>query len=415
MKLKKTAALLLALLFLGGCTTEAPVEPTNTTALPNPAELPEAYGENDIDVLDRYAILVASPDDAAMQTPVAVNADGAACLTNADLQIYYYQQFFTFLSENSATIAQHMDVHTPLSEQLSFHNSYTWEKYFLHAALADFAQTHALAQAAYASGYVLSEEDEQYILNIDSPDSSFAEEYTAAGFSDLASYLTAFFGAGVDAKVYRRYLRDYFVANDYSRNLQAGLESAVTAADIAAYYDENAAAYEESGVLKCNNVTVRHILIRPEGEKSAEANDWTQSQWDAAKEEAQAIYDRFLANPSESFFAVLANENSDDDGSNKVGGLYESIAPGDMPFGDWCFEAAREAGDSTMVQSQVGWHIIYFVEQTAENAWEATARTDLLQAQMDEAIQALLEQYAIKIDYARIRLYDIIGAENAVG
>ena len=51
-------------------------------------------------------------------------------------------------------------------------------------------------------------------------------------------------------------------------------------------------------------------------------------------------------------------------GSASTGGLYADVAPGDMvdEFNDWCFDASRKPGDTGIVQTEFGFHVMYFVK-----------------------------------------------------
>ena len=51
-----------------------------------------------------------------------------------------------------------------------------------------------------------------------------------------------------------------------------------------------------------------------------------------------------------------------DTGSNTNGGLYENITPGSMAdtFDAWCFDETRQPGDTGIVETQYGYHIMYF-------------------------------------------------------
>ena len=116
-------------------------------------------------------------------------------------------------------------------------------------------------------------------------------------------------------------------------------------------------------------VNVRHILI-----KAVDADgDGTYS--DAEKQTAydavKAIEDEWLAaGGTEEGFAALANEKSEDTGSNTNGGLYEQIYKGQMvtEFNDFCF-GEREVGDYAIVYGEnsayAGYHLVYF---SGENA-----------------------------------------------
>ena len=83
----------------------------------------------------------------------------------------------------------------------------------------------------------------------------------------------------------------------------------------------------------------------------------------AAKAEAEEILAGFKAGEAtEASFAALAAEKTDDTGSAANGGLYENIYPGQMvaSFEDWCY-ADHKAGDTGIVESEYGYHIMYFV------------------------------------------------------
>ena len=116
-------------------------------------------------------------------------------------------------------------------------------------------------------------------------------------------------------------------------------------------------------------VDVRHILIKPEAvsEEDFDSDEECQAALTAADEaaaaKAQEIYDQFLAgDATEESFAKLAEEYSED-GSASAGGLIEGIKKGDMvaEFNDWCFDTSRKAGDTGIVKTQYGYHIMYFV------------------------------------------------------
>ena len=101
---------------------------------------------------------------------------------------------------------------------------------------------------------------------------------------------------------------------------------------------------------------VRHILIGVDDTTDTEAMA-------AAKTEAEALLDEFLAgDATEDAFAALATEHSTDTGSTENGGLYENIAPGSMvdAFDAWCFDESREIGDTGIVETEYGYHVMYF-------------------------------------------------------
>lgn len=111
-------------------------------------------------------------------------------------------------------------------------------------------------------------------------------------------------------------------------------------------------------------VNVRHILV-----KAVAGEDGTYS--DAAKEAARTRAEEILAEyeagpKTEESFAALAEEYSEDAGSNTNGGLYENVARGQMveEFENFCF-SEHKPGDTGIVYgesgSYAGYHVMYYV------------------------------------------------------
>ncbi len=428
-EIKKWIALLLiaALLLtaLAGCKKEktpAPTdEPTESTTPTEPTESSEpteptapnaeaGYGKNDVTALSDYAIHTAEPGDAVMTAVVAVDAEGKPVLTNSNLQICYWIEFYGFMSSYGA-YAQYLglDYNKPLAAQ-SCAEDRTWEQYFLESTAQHVSENYALAQAAYAAGYTLSEEDEKTIADIADPDGEFAAELAEAGYESCEAYLKENFGDGVSLEDYQSYLRLLYAAMDYQGEIKQEIESGLTDAEVEAYYDENAGSYAENRVLKQNNVSVRHILIAPEGEKDAALNDWTEEQWSAAEQKANEVYALWQQNPTVENFAALVPEYSTDPGSLENGGLYEDFATNAMveEFSDWCFDPARVSGDTGIVRTVHGYHIIYFVEQTETRGWFDTAKSDAAAARITARVEELLTTYPIKFDYTLVRVFDMV-------
>ena len=148
-------------------------------------------------------------------------------------------------------------------------------------------------------------------------------------------------------------------------------------------------------------VDVRHILIQFDTTTDESGNTvaLTSAEKEAYYQQAQAIYNQFLENPTEENFTTLANNNSDDTGSNTNGGLYEDVHVGDMvtAFNDWCFDPNRKPGDSGIIETNYGYHVMYYVGNDNEETWKSTVRSalasDALSAFDDEIVNG--ETYKI--------------------
>lgn len=138
--------------------------------------------------------------------------------------------------------------------------------------------------------------------------------------------------------------------------------------------------------------SVRHILVTAENLGLEEASD----------EEIKAKAEEILASwdGTEDGFAKLANENSKDGGSNTTGGLYENVNKGEMvaEFEDWCYEDGRNVGDTGIVQSSYGYHIMYFVGYGSTPYWHHACENALRSNDTSEWQESLSEAVTAEVD-----------------
>lgn len=102
--------------------------------------------------------------------------------------------------------------------------------------------------------------------------------------------------------------------------------------------------------------TVRHILVR--------FDDNTDQAKHAAKNEIVRILKEFQqGEPSEEAFAGMAKKYSHDI-SGENGGLYENVCKGIAPvsLSDWCLDKSRVYGDFGIVETELGYHLVYFIQ-----------------------------------------------------
>lgn len=136
-------------------------------------------------------------------------------------------------------------------------------------------------------------------------------------------------------------------------------------------------------------VNVRHILVQTENYDSAEA----------AKAEADRIYALWQVKPTEDYFAELANQYSEDPGSNTLGGLYENVVSGEMvdTFDAWCFDENRKVGDHGIVETTYGYHIMYFSGEGLPQ-WQLDIKTEMENAAYEELYAGYEEEHPVTVD-----------------
>ena len=141
---------------------------------------------------------------------------------------------------------------------------------------------------------------------------------------------------------------------------------------------------------------VRHILVSYEGGKTDDNGTTTYSdeEKNAAKEKAEAILKDWEAGTkTEDSFAELAKEKTTDTGSKENGGLYEAVYPGQMvtPFEDWCYDETRKEGDTGIVQTDYGYHVMYFSGDNETNYRDYMVKNALLNETIEDWQTALNE------------------------
>ena len=101
---------------------------------------------------------------------------------------------------------------------------------------------------------------------------------------------------------------------------------------------------------------MRHILISVSDTTDEEAMA-------TAKETAEKLLAEYEAGEhTEDAFAAIGDA-AYADGTAAESARYEDITPGQMveDFENWCFDASRQVGDTGIVESTYGYHVMYFV------------------------------------------------------
>lgn len=141
---------------------------------------------------------------------------------------------------------------------------------------------------------------------------------------------------------------------------------------------------------------VRHILVAFEGGTADEATGatvYSDEEKAAAKTAAEDLLAQWQAGEaSEDSFAALANEQSDD-GDGTTGGLYTDVYPGQMvaDFENWCYDEARAAGDTGIVESEYGYHVMYFVGDSSVTYRDFQIQQDLVNEDVSNWYTGLIE------------------------
>ena len=338
--------------------------------------------------------------DAEALTDEVLNLEVAHCgddrLTNRDLPYYYWQQYYTLMNNYGSYASYFIDTSTPFDQQMCmFDDTRTWQQYFLQAAITNYENVTAIWLEARLAGFQLSQEDQDYLDDLDNQITVAAASYS---YGSADEYLQMAYGPAATLSSYHDFVERQITASSY---LQVLVDAKTyTEDDISKYYDDNAESYAGNGIEKSDvkMVNVRHILIQPEGKN--DDGTYTDEAWAAAEKKANDLLTEWKnGEHTEESFAFMAAENSAED-----------IYPGQMvdTFDAWCFDASRQPGDTGIVKTDYGYHIMYFSSTSEHAYWYVRAEDDYLNELSVSVLQALSAKFDTEATEQNAAIVDVM-------
>jgi hypothetical protein len=192
----------------------------------------------------------------------------------------------------------------------------------------------------------------------------------------------------------------------FSKNTSVGATKAYI--DSEAGYVYIVLKTEEPKLEETESYSVRHILVMPESDETDENGQavYTDKQWEAAEKKATKLLAEYTkGEKTEYAFAVIADVNSADTGSTSAGnngifgGLYEGVKLGEMvpEFEAWATNKDRKYGDTGIVKSEHGYHIMFFISHGP------LYKTDIIKAVRSEKLDNMVEEAKVKEHKAVIK------------
>lgn len=359
---------------------------------------------NDVYCKDSYTV---ENEKIQKKTDVVVATMGDQELTVGDLQIYYWMSISDFLNTYGSYL-QYMgfDTTKPLDEQIwDPESGMTYQQMLLKNALDDWLRYATLVQMSEDNGYVLTEDDQNYL---DTFEADLEQIAVDAGYEDLDLFVTENMAPGSTFDAYIKYNYQSYVGMIYYNSIYETMIP--TDEEAETYFAEHETDMIAQGFGKTmgDYYYVRHILLKPEGGSVGEngATVYTDDEWEACRVKAQELLDEFLiGEATEEAFALLAEEYSEDSGSSSNGGMYEQLTDRTnfvQEFKDWYLDESREAGDTGLVKSVHGYHIMYF--SSSEPIWQFEAKASMLADNTVALLEEIQEKYPPEINYKKIVL-----------
>ena len=334
---------------------------------------------------------------------------GGRELTNAELQIHYWYGVENFINYYGSYLAYAgFDQSIPLEEQIyDTQTGMTWQQFLLEMALNSWHRYAAMNLLAEEAGYQV---DAATQANMDATEGYLEQMATAYGFESALAMVQADWGVVCNMAGYLDYMEASTVGLSYYNSEYEKMMP--TDEEVEAYFAQKQADFEKIGVTKDSGkyVDVRHILVTPQGGTTADDGSVTYSdeEWETCRASAQEILDKFLAGEAtEDSFAAMAIESSEDGGSAANGGLYTRVHEGRMvpEFNDWCFDDVRKFGDTALVKTTYGYHVMFFVD--SYDIWYYNAKSELINDMTEQMLNDAMVRWPMEIKYKNIVLSDL--------
>ncbi len=265
-------------------------------------------------------------------------------ISNAELSYFYIDAINNFYSSyGSYAAAFGLDTTAPLNEQVYEESSgSTWADYFLEVAEENAQTIYAIADAADAAGYALSEDE---LTSIETSISSISTYALLYGYSDTTSYLKAIYGNGATEAGYLEYCKLSSLAEAYYSYYSDSLT--YEEADLRAVDADNYSAYSSFTYHAYYMATSKFL----EGGTTGEDGSTTYSDEEkaasvaAAEEAAIALTGDEITSVEDLDAAIAAlpfNADSSASSTSYTDTLYSSVS---KYYADWIADESRQEGD----------------------------------------------------------------------
>lgn len=141
-------------------------------------------------------------------------------------------------------------------------------------------------------------------------------------------------------------------------------------------------------------VTTRHILLTTNTYGTA----------DAAKAKAEELLAQWESgDKTAESFGDLAFEYTEDANSLYSGGKYADIPEGALvqQYNDWLFDPDRKPGDTDIIETDYGYHVVYF-EGEGPESWKGNVIAAMKNEKYEKELETLKEKFSVSFDNEKI-------------
>lgn len=282
-----------------------------------------------------------------------------------DFNYFYnraYQDYYSYVMENyEDTYANYLPNNNISYKDQMYNDEQTWDEYLETNALNLMQELAFLESNAKADNYELSQEGRTTV----STNVGYAQYYASTGgYTNVDQYLAASFGKGMNLDYYRELLTRYQTAQEWAEKKAKSFE--FTTEDYETYYEMFKDTYDI--------IEYRSYDFKVETGDDVDEN--------TAKDEAYYTATEFMQSVgSEQDFIDLALQYASEEDKAKYedeDATLTSAMAGNIDASEdiinWVEDAERQAGDMSIIETDDGYTLVYFVNRNDNSYKMVNAR-----------------------------------------
>jgi hypothetical protein len=337
------------------------------------------------------------------RTVPVVTIDGVG-FSAAEFEFFFnteLTEYMSFLSQFQGMGLPEPDPGRPLTDQINPNTGESWAAFFTDSALLSMTEITTLYNLARKDGFTLSQEQ---FAEIDEDMAMIEMQAMFNQFPSADSLLQRMFGSAINERVYRSLMEMTLTARYYSESIRNSFE--FSADEVAAYYNEHrdeldAINYREflvyaeftADYMTDDEDEIENAMIQAVLEANQRANDF-----------ADEIHNE------EDFIEVAGNYNDLLSSPEATLRRFQG-ARLDASMREWLLDDLRTHGDKTVIDTDQGSHVIFFVSRDDNNYRTVAMRQLLLLRQTidpDEFWEGIDDpEYITALENAESELHDL--------
>jgi hypothetical protein len=316
------------------------------------------------------AIAITVNSNFIRRTVPVITIDGVG-FSAAEFEFFFnseYTEYMQFLSQFQGMGLPEPEPDRSLSDQINPSTGESWAAFFTDRAVSNMTETATLYNLAVADGFTLSQEQ---LAEIDEDLAMIEMQAMFNQFPSVDSLLQRMFGSSMNERTYRSLMEMTLTARLFSESIR---NSFVFSADeLAAYYNEHRDELDA--------INYREFLVDiefPTIDMPDDEEEFENAMEQASLETNQRANDFAGEIHSEEDFIYVAGNYNESLFSPEATQRRVQGARLDADKRDWLIDDSRIHGDTTIVDSDWGSTVIFFVSRDGNDYRTVTMRQLLL-------------------------------------